>query len=260
MPMSSLPDRSSLPATAATPVLVLRSLAFNLAFWLWTAVMVLAAAPALLRPRQAMTRVARFWERGVLWLLARLVGLGHEVRGRERLPSGSAIYAFKHQSAWDTLMIHLLLPEAAIALKRELTLIPLFGQYLMHAGMIKIDRGHGTKALRSLIEGARAAIARGSPVVIFPEGTRVAPGAKGTYHPGVAALYTQLGLPVVPVALNSGLFWRRRGFLKRPGRAVVEFLEPIPPGLDRRAFMIELERRLEGAVAALVAEAQGRAG
>ncbi|MDH3771663.1 MAG: 1-acyl-sn-glycerol-3-phosphate acyltransferase, partial [Nitrospirota bacterium] len=134
----------------------------------------------------------------------------------------------------------------------------LFGWYLIHAGMIRIDRGRGATALRSLVRGARAALARGSRVVIFPEGTRVAPGEQKPYQAGVAALYLQLGLPVVPVALNSGLFWRRRGFIKRPGRIVVEFLEPIAPGLERKPFMAELKRRLEGATTRLIEEARGK--
>jgi 1-acyl-sn-glycerol-3-phosphate acyltransferase len=133
-----------------------------------------------------------------------------------------------------------------------------FGWYLMRAGSIRIDRGGAGRALRSLVEGGRAAAARGCSVLIFPEGTRRAPDAPPDYKPGVAALYAALKLPVVPVALNSGLFWGRRSFRKRPGRIVVEFLEPIPPGLDRRTFMAELERRIEGATARLVAE--GRAG
>jgi 1-acyl-sn-glycerol-3-phosphate acyltransferase len=205
-----------------------------------------------------MQAVGRSWGRGVLALARAVVGLSHEVRGRERIPHEPAIFAIKHQSAWETMIVHSLLDDPAIALKRELTLIPLFGWYLLRAGMIRIDRGAGARALRSLVEGARKALARGSSVVMFPEGTRVAPGQRPAYQPGIAALYLQLGRPVVPVALNSGMYWRRRGFLKRPGRIVVEFLEPIEPGLDRRGFMAELERRLEGATERLLAEAGWR--
>jgi 1-acyl-sn-glycerol-3-phosphate acyltransferase len=237
-------------------ILFLRSLLFNLAFWLWTAAMVLVALPLLAAPRRAMVALGGFWQRGVQGLLAGLAGLTYEVRGREHMPAAPAIYAFKHQSAWETLVLNLLFQDLAIVLKRELTQIPLFGWYLLRAGMIRIDRAGGARALRTLVDDARAALARGSSIVIFPEGTRAPVGERNPYHPGVAALYRQLDCPVVPVALNSGLFWRRRGFIKRPGRIVVEFLPPIAPGLDRKAFMAELEQRLEGATERLIAEAR----
>ncbi len=251
--MSDLPSSNPAASGGTGALVVLRSLVFNLAFYSWTTLACLIGLPVLLLPRVWVVAYARSWERGIQLLLRWLVGLEHELRGQALLPSGPAIYAFKHQSAWETMVIHLLLPDPAIALKRELTWIPLFGWFLIRTGMIRIDRGAGSQALRSLLKGAEAAAARGSPIVIFPEGTRVAPGATGPYHPGVAALYGKLGLPVVPVALNSGLFWRRRGFLKRPGRITVEFLEPIAPGLDRRRFMAVLAERLETASRRLAA-------
>jgi 1-acyl-sn-glycerol-3-phosphate acyltransferase len=235
---------------------VIRSLLFNAAGAAWTVVMALLALPILLRPRLSMVRHAERWERGLQWLMRRLVGLDYQVRGRERVPSSRVIFAVKHQSAWDTITAHLLIEDPAIALKQELTRIPIFDWCLLHAGMIKIDRGHGTRALRSLIEGGRQAIARGSPILIYPEGTRTLPGEKRPYHPGVAALYKQLALPVVPVALNSGLYWGRRSFAKRAGTILVEFIDPIPPGLERKAFMAELETRIETATARLIAEAE----
>jgi 1-acyl-sn-glycerol-3-phosphate acyltransferase len=248
------------PATSS-PALIVRSLLFNVLFWLWTALMAVALLPLLLAPRQAMIAGARFWLRGVRGALRFLVGLDYGVRGRARIPAtGPTVFAVKHQSTWETMTLHLLLDDPAIVLKSELTQIPLFGWYLLHTGMIRIERGRGAAALRSLVEGARRALARGSSIVIFPEGTRTAPGERRPYHPGVAALYLHLGCPVVPVALNSGLFWGRRSFVKRPGRIVIEFLPPIEPGLDRRAFMAELERRLEGGTEELIAEAQGRLG
>ncbi len=201
-----------------------------------------------------MRWVARFWMHGLQVVLRLVVGLSYEVRGRNRLPSGPAIIASKHQSAWETLIFHVLVPDLAVGLKYELTRIPIFGWYLMRGGAIRIDRGGAARALRSLVDGARAAAARGVSILIFPEGTRRAPEDPPDYKPGVAALYTALDLPVVPVALNSGLFWSRRSFMKRPGRITVEFLEPIPPGLDRRTFMAELQRRIETATARLVAE------
>jgi 1-acyl-sn-glycerol-3-phosphate acyltransferase len=257
--MSDVPSERPRRAAGSGAALIARSLLFNLCLWLWTLVMLLAALPWLAAPPRRMLAHSQAWMRGVQLLLSRIVGLEYEVRGREH-QNAVAIFAFKHQSAWETLAIHLLLPGAAIALKRELTRIPLFGWCLVHAGMIGIDRAGGGRALRGLIEGGRAALARGAPIVIFPEGTRVPPGERRAYHPGVAALYRHLGCPVVPVALNSGVFWRRRSFIKRPGRVVVEFLPPIAPGLGRDAFMAELERRLEGAAERLAAEAQRQIG
>lgn len=235
------------------------SLLFNVAFWLWGLVMALAALPVLLMPREAMVRHAERWERGIQWLLRHLVGLDYRVTGAEHRRSDQVIYAIKHQSAWDTITTHLLIDDPAIALKQELTMIPIFGRCLLHAGMIRIARGEGAKALRSLIQGAKKAVARGSPVVIFPEGTRTPPGERRPFQPGIAALYKQLALPVVPVALNSGLFWGRRSFAKRPGTITVAFLEPIQPGLDRKAFMAELEQRIGTATDRLIAEAKTQA-
>jgi 1-acyl-sn-glycerol-3-phosphate acyltransferase len=233
-----------------------RSAAFNLALWSWTGIMLVAAMPWLAFPPRFMLAHSRAWMRGVQFLLRSIVGLDYEIRGRSSGPAPPAIFALKHQSAWETLAIHLLLDGAAIALKRELTQIPLFGWTLLHAGMIRVDRRGGPRALRSLVEGGRAALARNSPIVIFPEGTRVPPVEHREYQPGVAALYRHLDCAVVPVALNSGVFWPRRSFLKRPGRIVVEFLPAIEPGLERKAFMAELRNRLEPATDRLVAEAR----
>lgn len=236
---------------------VLRATVFNLAFFGWTVVCLFAGLPFLpFWDRRQVRAYARFWERGIQRLLGSIVGLHYEVRGRDRLPAGAVLIASKHQSAWETLTFHLLVEDLAVGLKEELTRIPFFGSYLLRAGNIRIDRGEGARALRSLVAGAREAVARGESVLIFPEGTRREPGAPPAYKPGVAALYRALAVPCVPVALNSGLFWGRRSFLKRPGTVLVEFLEPIPPGLHRDRFMQLLEERIETATARLLAEAE----
>lgn len=238
------------------PLALARAALFNLLFWVWTALVVLALVPvaAFLSP-PGFRMAAAFWMRVIQLLLRAVVGLGYRVRGLGHLPPGPVIIASKHQSAWETLFFHILRPDLVIGLKYELTRLPLFGWYLMRARNIRIDRGGAAKALRSLIEGAKAAVGQGWSILIFPEGTRRAPGAAPDYKPGVAALYRELGVPVVPVALNSGLFWGRRAFVKRPGTITVELLEPIPPGLDRKTFMAELERRIETATARLVEDA-----
>ena len=234
---------------------VLRSLLFNLAFYLWTLGMMLAFLPALLLPRAVTIRGMEIWSAGVMWLLRALVGLRAEIRGREHLPAGACIVAAKHQSAWDTVVFHLLLRDPAIVLKRELMWIPLYGQFAAKARMIAVDRGAAARALRRMVEAARRVAGAGRPIVIFPQGTRVAPGVRKPYLPGVVALYRALHLPVVPVALNSGLFWPRRSLLRQAGTVTLEFLEPIPPGLPRDAFSRALEERIEGATVRLIQEA-----
>jgi len=177
----------------------------------------------------------------MLWTIC---GLRHEIRGLANLPPGPCMIAAKHQSAWDTLIFPLLVNGPGYIYKRELRRIPLFGWYLTRAGCIPIDRAGGPKALRRMIEHARRSLAQGRTIIIFPEGTRLAPGQRGAYHPGVAALYGQLSVPVVPVAVNSGVYWGRRAFHKQPGRIILEFLPPIAPGLPRREFAAELRRHL----------------
>ncbi|HEX6103535.1 MAG TPA: lysophospholipid acyltransferase family protein [Alphaproteobacteria bacterium] len=231
----------------------LRSLAFNILFFLWTAAVVVVGSPALMFGRPGVYFMGRLWARGTIWLLERLIGLTHRILGRERLPAEPVIAALKHQSSWDTMICTLLFKEPAFVLKRELTWIPFFGWFLLRGEMIPVDRAAGGAALRRLLRRAKQAAADGRSVLIYPEGTRTVPGTRRPYQPGVAALYEHLRLPVVPVALNSGLFWGRRSFLKRPGTITMEILEPIAPGLERRSFLEELERRLEGASLRLAA-------
>jgi 1-acyl-sn-glycerol-3-phosphate acyltransferase len=237
-------------------VTLVRSLAFNLALYLFTAVEAILGLPVLLMSRRAGSRFGSSWAGAILKICGWTIGLTHEVRGRENLPKGPAIIAMKHQSAWDTFAVAVIFNDPAIVLKKELIWIPFYGWYLWKAGMISVDRGAGALALRRLVAASKEAAALGRPIVIFPEGTRTAPGTRRPYQPGVAALYRQLGLPLVPVAVNSGVFWGRRRFLKRPGRIVVEILPSIRPGGDRKAVMAELETRIEAATARLVAEAE----
>ena len=235
----------------------IRSLLFNILFALWTALIFIFSLPTLVLPRSAAWWMGGLGVRGALLLLRATVGLGHQVRGAEHRVTGPAIYAAKHQSAWDTLVFPLLLDKPAYVLKRELIRVPLFGSYLKRCGMIPVDREGGGSALKQLLRAARTAVAQGRSILIYPEGTRMPPGERRPYHPGVAALYGDLGVPVVPVALNSGLFWGRRAFHKKPGTITIEFLPPIAPGLPRREFMRELQERMEGASQRLAAPDAG---
>jgi len=231
-----------------------RAFAFNFAFFAWTAIIGTLGLPFLLTPRAVTMRFGRFWASSVLVLLRLIVGLGYEVRGLDRVPRGGCIIAMKHQSAWDALALPVVLGDPAVVVKRELLLLPFYGWYAARAGSIAIDRKAGAGALRRMLARARPVAAAGRPIVIFPEGTRVAPGERRAYQPGVAALYQALALPLVPAAVNSALYWGRRSFVKRRGRIILEFLEPIPPGRTRPQLMAELERRVETATAALLRE------
>lgn len=233
----------------------LRSLCFNVGWYAGTTLIAVIGAPILLLPRRMVVRWAQFWIRFCLWWLRITVGLTHRVRGLEHLPAGPAIIASKHQSSWETLAYTLLFPDAAIVLKRELLFIPIVGWAMARAGNIAVERGDGASALRGLVRQSKTVIGEGRSIVIFPEGTRVAIGAEHPYQVGTAALYRQLGIPVVPVALNSGLFWGRRRFVKRPGIVDVEIQPAIVPGLDRRRFMAVLHQGIEGATERLVTQA-----
>jgi 1-acyl-sn-glycerol-3-phosphate acyltransferase len=232
----------------------LRSLLFQTLFYAWTALCAVLGLPFMLTPPLWMMRFGTEWSRVTLWLLRITVGLSHELRGREHLPAHPALIAMKHQSAWDTFAVPILFPLAAMVIKRELGYVPFYGWYALKSGMIPIDRKGGATTLRNMVSICKDRLAQRRSIMIFPEGTRSAVGAKARYQPGVAALYSALDVPVVPVALNSGMFWGRRAFTKRPGKIIVEILPAIAPGGDRRAMLAELETRIEDATARLVAE------
>ncbi|MFZ3033587.1 MAG: lysophospholipid acyltransferase family protein [Parvibaculum sp.] len=239
-------------------LLRLRSIVFNAALYLSAIVIGLLATPALFMPRKAAVFVISHLSRFVLFLLRITAGTRYEIRGK--IPQGPVLVAAKHQSMWDTIIFMALLNDPAIVLKAELLWIPYYGWFSARAGMIGIDRGSGSSAIRRLVTQGKSALKLNRPIVIFPEGTRSAPGATPDYKPGVAALYRQLGVECVPAAVNSGLYWPRRRFLRRPGTIMLEFLSPIPAGLDRKTFMTTLETRIEEATARLVAEGQAQSG
>ena len=219
----------------------LRSALFLLWFASVTTILSLIFLPVLALPRGATVWLARLWSRLTFWGLKVFSGIGFEVRGTP--PKGPVLVASKHMSMWDTLALYLVLDQPAIVLKRELLRIPFYGWFVWKATAIAIDRGAGASALRKMSAAARKVLDENRPILIFPEGTRKKPGAPPDYKPGVAGLYVLLDVTCVPVALNSGVHWT--GFLKRPGTIVLEFLEPIAPGLKRDAFMRLLETRIE---------------
>jgi 1-acyl-sn-glycerol-3-phosphate acyltransferase len=237
-------------------VVIARSILFNILFYLNLVVLLIAAIPTLLLPPRAIIEMAKLWGRTSLWLLRVICGTKVEFRGLERIPPGPLIVAAKHQSTWETFALLSLFKHPVFIIKRELTWIPLFGWFTLKGKMIAVDRGSGSQALSAMTVRARATIRSGRQLFIFPEGTRRAAGAEPRYKFGVAHLYDVIGVPCMPVALNSGLFWRRRSFLRLPGTIVVEFLEPIAPGLDKQAFFTRLQGEIEAATTRLVAEAE----
>jgi len=236
--------------------LVARSLLFNVVFYINISVRMIVALPTILLPYSFLLGVLRRYAGSTLWFLRVICGIGVEWRGREKLPQGACIVACKHQSVWETFALFMVLPDPTYVLKRELMQLPLFGWLATKARMIPIDRGSHAKALTGMLAAARREAARGRQIVIFPEGTRRLPGAKPHYLPGAAFLYADLGLPCVPIALNSGLFWPRHSWLRRPGTVVAEVLDPIPAGLDKREFLTRLQSAIEQATARLVAEGE----
>jgi len=231
-----------------------RSLLFNLLFYVTTALYVVLGSPLLFAPRSwamaALANHAHF----ELFLLRHIVGLKLEVRGQDKLPRTACLVASKHQSAWETFALIPLFRDPALLMKRELFWIPFHGWFSKKFEMIPVDRDKGPAALRAMLRETRKRVVDGREIIIFPEGTRRPPGAPPDYKTGVVLLYEALGIPCVPVALNSGLFWPRRSLLRRPGTIVVEFLDPIPPGLPKSEFLSRLIESIETASNRLLAE------
>lgn len=233
-----------------------RSLLFNVLFYVTTTLFVVLGSPLLLAPRSWAMAALKVHGRFELWLLKAIAGTKLEVRGAEKLPAGPCLVASKHQSAWETFALIPQFRDPALLMKRELFWIPFHGWFSHKFQMIPVDRDKGPAALRRMLREARKRIADGREIIIFPEGTRRPPGAPPDYKTGVLLLYDALDVPCVPVALNSGLFWPRRSLMRRPGTIVVEFLDPIPPGLPKTAFLERLTGAIETASNRLLAEAE----
>ncbi len=232
-----------------------RSLIFNLLFYVTTALFVVLGSPLLFGPRRWAMAALAIHGRFELWLLKVIAGMRLEVRGAEKLPKGACLVASKHQSAWETFGLIPLFRDPALLMKRELFWIPFHGWFSHKFEMIPVDRDKGPAALRRMLREAQKRVADGREIVIFPEGTRRPVGAPPDYKTGVVLLYEALGVPCVPLALNSGVFWPRRSLIRRPGTIVVEFLDPIPPGLPKGEFLKRLIDAIETASARLLAEA-----
>lgn len=231
-------------------MIYLRSFLFQLFFWLWSILWATGMVLLLPLPRRFNTWALSTWAKGLIWGLRWLAGVRVEVRGEQYRPTGPALVAPKHQSMFDVFSQFALLPDACFVMKKELLMVPLFGWHGLKAGMVVIDRGGHSTALKKLVRDAVERMTETRQVVIFPEGTRGAAGQPGEYKPGIAALYREMNMPVTPLALNCGSHWNK-GFLVKPGTIVFEYLAPIPAGLKRGEFMRELQTRIDTATKAL---------
>jgi 1-acyl-sn-glycerol-3-phosphate acyltransferase len=235
-----------------------RSILFNVLFYVTTALFVVLGSPLLFGPRRWAMAALAVHARFELWLLKVVIGLKLEVRGQEKLPKGACLVACKHQSAWETFALIPLFRDPALLMKRELFWIPFHGWFSHKFEMIPVDRDKGPSALRAMLRETKKRVEDGREIIIFPEGTRRASGAPPDYKTGVILLYEALGIPCVPIALNSGVFWPRRSMMRRPGTVIVEFLDPIPPGLTKAEFMSRLTTAIETASNRLIAEARSK--
>ncbi len=232
----------------------IRSCLFVTVKSLWTVVLGVFFLPLLLFFREKMGRfVPFFWTRGIIRMARYICGIQARIEGQEHLVRGTALYAMKHQSAYETLFLWQFMPQPVFVLKKELLSIPIFGQYLAGTPIIAINRKDGAKVIPSMVAQAKEHLAKQRQIIVFPEGTRVRPGEKKPYKSGIYALYKDTGMPVIPVALNTGLVWPKHRFTKTPGTAIFRFLPPIAPGLEKEAFMAELEKRMEEASLELLA-------
>lgn len=234
---------------------MLRSIVFTAVFYVTTALFVVLGSFLLFGPRRYAMMGLKAHAITCLWLLKWIVGTRIKVRGRDKLPEAPYLVASKHQSAWDTFALIPIFSDPALVMKAELTLIPFYGWFSRKFEHVFVRRERGPSALRKLVSDAKQRASAKREILIFPEGTRRMPGSLPDYKPGAVALYEGLGLPCVPMALNSGLYWPRRTLRRYPGTIIVEILTPIPAGLPRAKFRALLQQRIEDASNRLIFEA-----
>lgn len=228
----------------------IRSFLFKGIFYFWSFLCCLVALPLLYLPYcqpKWLIGIQTVWSRSILILLRVIMGLKIDIQGRENIPLGGALIAAKHQSSFDTFVMHSIIHAPAFIMKKELLKIPLYGRFCEKTGMIPIDRDGGSKSMRALLKRTKEEIGEQRPVIIFPEGSRSVPGSHLPYQPGIYGIYKFLKMPVVPLALNSGVYWPKNGSLQAGGTIVLKFLSPILPGKEKEEFLTELENSIEHA-------------
>ena len=225
----------------------IRSIVFTIVIALGAVLFTIVFLPAAFAGERVVIRIIRWWACFALAAMALIAGVTYRVEGRDNIPEGGALVVSNHQSLWETIALNLLFSHPIVILKKELLRIPIYGWWVKRAGNIAIDRNGGAKELRRMREETAARTAAGAQVIVFPEGTRVEPGKTSPYQPGVAGIYLAANAPCVPVAHDSGRFWRKLGGALDPGEITMRILEPIPPGLDRREFQRVIEQRINDA-------------
>ena len=230
-----------------------RSLLFNTLIYIAMALIGLWYAPQAVFDRDKALAACQNWCRFVRWLAEPLIGLRTEVRGTP--PTGEVLVAAKHQSFLDIILIFSALPRGRFIMKNELRYAPVLGWFGLRIGCIPVKRGRRAEAMRQMVADVKAGRSEPGQLIIYPQGTRVAPGVPRPYKVGTYVIYAETGQSCVPVGCNVGVFWPRRGFLRRPGTAVVEFLDPIPPGLPQQEFMDRMSGAIEESSDRLMAEA-----
>lgn len=236
-------------------MLFLRSLLFNIIGYSTLAIGCIVTSVIGLFSRRATVLLWTYFFLPFLKIALKwIAGITIEIRGKQYIQAGPSVYASKHESALETYIMSTFVKHLAFVLKKELTYIPIFGWAQAFYGMIAVDRSGGSAAMKGMLKSAQKRIAEGRSVIVFPEGTRVKPGTTGVYKPGLLFLAQNLRVPVVPVALNTGLFWAKKSFLRYSGKIIIEFMEPMPEGLDKKEFMSLLQNRIETKCQALNAE------
>ncbi|MCL6282878.1 1-acyl-sn-glycerol-3-phosphate acyltransferase [Ruegeria sp. 2012CJ41-6] len=221
----------------------LRSVVFTIIMYLWMAVMGILFSPYALLSRNGALHACKIYARSVIWMAGWMIGLKGQVRGP--VPTGEVVIAAKHQSFFDIMLIFVAVPRAKFIMKRELLWTPFIGLYAKRLGCIPVDRGKKGAAVAKMVKDVASEFSEPGQLVIYPQGTRVAPDVYKKYKVGTAILYKGLNYPCVPAATNVGVFWPRSGILRKPGLATVEFLPTIAPGVGRDAFMAQLEDAIE---------------
>jgi len=227
--------------------MIFRSLLFYLLLGFWTVKMGLICIPLLILPSKYLNRPIYIWIKGIFFLLKKICNITHEIQGKENIPSYATLIVSKHQSAFETFALFYYLPQSIFIHKKQLFMIPIFGQYLKKINMISIDRKKGIKAIRMMIRQAKQKINSGFSIIIFPEGTRKKPGENPDYKSGFVSIYKELHTNILPIAVNSGKCWPNDTFVKRPGHIIIKILPLIQSDLERKKILFEVEHKIEEA-------------
>jgi len=232
---------------------MIKSILFYFFLYIWTIFLGIIFVPFLFLQKEKLYKPAYLWIKGIFFLLRIMCNITYKVQGNNNIPnSNGLIIASKHQSAFETLLLFSMFQKAIFIHKYELFFIPIFGLYLKKISMVAINRLGKSSALKKMINDSKKKISEDHSLIIFPEGTRKIPGEKPDYKPGVAGIYKELNCDVLPVALNSGLYWPKNSFAIKPGEIIIEFLPIIKKGLDKKDFIEKLEKIIENKTASLI--------